>query len=443
MRIAVVGTGISGSLCARLLATRHSVELFEANDRPGGHANTVTIAAYDRRFEVDTGFMVFNTRTYPNFLRLLAKLGIESQPSDMSFSVKCDGTGLEYQGSSLNGLFAQRRNLVSPTFLGMLRDILRFNRAAVTFVTAEESKRKLSLGAFVAQQRLGQAFVDQYLVPMGAAIWSARPAEFLSFPANFILRFLHNHGLLQLTDRPQWLTVAGRSQAYVTALLRPIQDRVRLNTPIAAVRRHSDHVEVQPHDGTNHCYDAVVFATHADQTLQLLGKDASTEETEILNAFPYQANKAILHTDASVMPRRRQAWASWNYHIPAASDGLVSLTYDLNRLQSLAAPGPICVTLNPQERIDPSKLLAEFNYAHPVFEVGSEAAQQRHDEINGTRRSYFCGAYWGYGFHEDGVNSALAVARQFDIDLSHLNDHEAKCTAVSTKDESRTRVAAR
>ncbi len=419
MRIAIIGAGISGNLCARLLSTTHRVELYDAGPRPGGHAHTVTVEAFGNSYDVDTGFMVFNDRTYPNFRRLLELLKVSAQPSDMSFSVRCDRTMLEYQGSSLNGLFAQRRNLVRPSFWRLLTDIVRFNRRATRFVTSgEATDGPQTLRQFISQLRLSKQMIDQYLVPMGAAIWSTKPDEFLDFPANFILNFFHNHGLLQIVDRPRWMTVQGRSRAYVDKLLAPIRDRVHTNCPIDSVRRHESGVTVALPSGVEQAFDAVVFATHADQTLKLLGDNASSVEREVLGSFPYQQNEAVLHTDRSVLPSHPRAWASWNYHIPATAGLPVTLTYDVNRLQRLGAPNPICVTLNPTSPVASDHVLERFQFAHPVFDVESATAQERRQEINGKNHSYFCGAYWGYGFHEDGVNSALAVTQMFEIDLS-------------------------
>jgi predicted NAD/FAD-binding protein len=377
---------------------------------------------------IDTGFMVFNHRTYPNFTRLLRLLGIEERDSDMSFSVRCDRTGLEYQGSSLNGLFAQRSNLVRPAFYRMLRDILRFNRESLELL--KEDDDRLTLGEYLERERYGREFVEHYLVPMGAAIWSARPSKFYEFPARFLVGFLHNHGLLQLRDRPVWKTIPGGAKRYVDALLKPLQDRIRLSVPVQKVTPTEEHVSVQPGHGPAETFDHVVLATHADQTLRLLANPTAAER-EILGAFPYQQNECVLHTDASLLPRRRRAWASWNYGIPREEGQPVTLTYDVNRLQGLGTPGPVCVTLNNAQKIGRQHMLQQIQYEHPVFTPGAVAAQRRHDEINGARRVYFCGAYWGYGFHEDGVNSALAVCRHFGIGLEHLAEGPAESSQTT------------
>ena len=417
MRIAVIGSGISGNLAARLLATAHQVDLFESASHIGGHAHTVSVQAYGMDVSADVAFMVLNRRTYPNFCRMLEILGVETQESDMSLSVRCLRTGLEYQGSSLNGLFSQRANLFRPSFHRMLWDIVRFNQKSLEF--CDRGDERTLLGEFLDQINVGRGFRDNYLIPMSAAIWSADPASLDSFPAKFILGFMRNHGLLQLRDRPQWLTVAGRSQQYVAKLMKPLGDRIHLNTAVAQVRRLRDGVRLFFQDRESIDYDHVVFACHADQTLAILS-DASVEEREVLRGFPYQVNTAVLHTDPSVLPVRRRAWASWNYHIPSAPTRQVSVTYDLNRLQRLGLPGPLCLTLNPNCDIDRESVLRRFEFSHPAFSLKSIESQRRFEEINGVRGVSFCGAYWGYGFHEDGVNSALAVVRPFGIELEDL-----------------------
>jgi len=440
MRIAIVGSGISGNVAARLLATAHDVTLFEAGDYAGGHANTVDVEVGGSVFPVDTGFMVFNERTYPNFCRLLSMLDVPSQDSDMSFSVRCERTGWEYQGSSLNGLFAQRRNAVRPAFLNMLRDIRRFNRQAPRDVAAGRFGRA-TLGEYLAARRYGRRFVEQYLVPMTSAIWSARPEEIYQFPLHFLVGFFRNHGLLQLRDRPQWKTILGGSRVYVSALLAPLGDRVRLRTPVQCVTRSDFHVVVKPAAEAAEIFDHVVFATHADQTLKLL-TDATAPEREILSAFPYQKNDAVLHTDTRLLPRRRRAWASWNYHVPREDDHPPTVTYDLSRLQRHGSREPILLTLNEAHRVRPEKILRRFTYDHPAYRWESVRAQDRWAEISGRRRTHFCGAYWGYGFHEDGVSSALAVAKHFGIALNDgLEVGREPCKVASMKVASSTGAA--
>ena len=425
MKIGVIGAGISGNLVAYLLSGSHEVHVFEANDYAGGHSNTVAYQLPDRAGQADTGFMVFNDRTYPNFVRLLRLLDVESQASDMSFSVSCDRTGLEYQGSSLNGLFAQRRNLVRTRFYRMLVDIVRFNRAAIAAVESEVLDDGQTVADFLEPLGLGREFREQYLVPMVAAIWSARPASILGFTDRFMVGFLNNHGLLHLRERPVWRTVTGGSQQYVGRLTQPFRDRLRLNCPVASVRRLEEAVEVRTRAGDVERFDQVVLATHADQTLALLA-DPSEAEREVLGAFPYQLNEAVLHTDRTLLPRARRAWASWNYHLSSEDVPTVSVTYDLSRLQRLDTPTPVLLTLNGTQRISADRILQRLTYHHPAYSRDSIRAQQRFREINAVRRTHFCGAYWGYGFHEDGVNSALAVAEYFDRGLD-------SCTAASTK----------
>jgi len=335
MKIAVIGTGISGMLAARMLDADHEVHVFEANDYLGGHTNTIKVEAFGRRYRLDTGFMVFNHRTYPNFIRMLRLLGISEQDSDMSFSVRCIRTGLEYQGSSLGGLFAQRRNLVRPAFYRMLLEVLRFNRKARELVEQEEDT--VSLGDFLDRHRFSKYFTDNYVVPMGASIWSARPRDFREFPARFIVRFFDNHGLLTVRDHPQWKTIPGGAINYAEALMRPLAGCIRLSCPVTSVRRDKQHVMVTTETDAAESFDAVVMAAHADQTLKML-TDASEAEREILGAFPYQENEAIVHTDPSLLPQRRRAWASWNCCIPREADHPVVLTYNPNRLQRHESP---------------------------------------------------------------------------------------------------------
>ncbi len=429
MQIAIIGTGISGSLAARLLSTRHDVTVFEANHYAGGHANTVDISVGGKAFQVDTGFMVFNRRTYPNFCRLLEYLEISSQPSDMSFSVRCSRTGLQYQGSSLNGLFAQRFNLLRPSFLRMLQDIGRFNRLGNAAAASGELQDGRTVAEFLRECGVGERFVEHYLVPMAAAIWSSKPSAILDFPAEFMIGFFANHGLMQLRDRPQWRTIVHGSRKYIEALLEPIWDRIQFGCPVTSVARHTNDVLVTPVVGPPQRFDQIVFASHADQTLAML-EDATPQERQVLAAFPYQPNEAVLHTDTRVMPSRRRSWASWNYHVPPGKEQVASVTYDLSRLQNLDSASPILLTLNETSNIDPAKILRKFVYQHPCYSRESIAAQRRFKEINGRRGAHFCGAYWGHGFHEDGVNSALAVARHFGIDFE-------SCTAASTKEPSR------
>lgn len=429
-RIAVIGGGISGNLIARLLYGDHDVTLFEAADYPGGHSNTVTCEIDGKPYDVDTGFMVFNERTYPNFCRLLEMLEVDAQDSDMSFSVRCEKSGLEYQGSSLRGLFPSWKNLTSLSYWNMLRDILRFNRLGTEAVQQSSIGEGETVGQFLDRCRVGTMFREKYLMPMAAAIWSADPQQILDFPAQFFLGFCDNHGLMAITNRPQWKTIIGGSKQYVRKLIEPLGDRVRLSSPIQRVLRDETHVTVVTQDNQTETFDQVIFATHADQTLKILA-DPTDEEQEILGHFPYQPNDAVLHTDTRLLPTHKHAWASWNYFLPDSHQTTASVTYDLSRLQNVASPTPILLSLNITDRIDPEKILQRMNYDHPAFNRHSYSAQQRLPEIQGQRQTYFCGAWCGYGFHEDGVKSALAVAAYFGKNLD-------ACTAACTKERSST-----
>ncbi|MFO0941084.1 MAG: FAD-dependent oxidoreductase [Pirellulales bacterium] len=436
MRIAVVGSGVSGCLVARLLASEHDVTLFESANYAGGHANTVPVEMDGKKAWADTGFMVFNERTYPNFCRVLDLLGVESQASDMSFSVRCDRTGLEFQGSSLNGVFAQRSNLLKPSFYKLLADILRFSKAgteeAVRYHTIAQESDSESVGQFLNRRGLGKRFIAQYLVPMAAAIWSSQPEAILDFPARFMIGFFHNHGLMQLKNRPIWRTIVGGSRIYLDRLLSPINQYIRLNCPVQRVYRNEFGVRLISSEGEEQ-FDQVVFACHSDQALKMLA-DPTDEEVSILSCLPYQANEAVLHTDVSRLPCRERAWASWNYRIPQSENEIsgASVTYDLNRLQNLGFDRPLLLTLNDTDAIDPSQILKSFIYHHPAYDRRSIDAQKQHHKISSIiARTHFCGAYWGYGFHEDGVISALKVASHFGFELD-------SCTVVSTKAQSAT-----
>jgi predicted NAD/FAD-binding protein len=409
MRIAIVGTGISGLVAAHYLAPDHDLTIYEAQSHIGGHTLTSEIDWEGRAYHIDAGFIVFNEVNYPNLVNLFDELGVESQETSMSFSVKCERTGLEYSGSSLNGLFAQRRNLVNPGYLRLLREITRFNREARELLQA--SRIAPRLGEVLSRGGYSRAFVEQYLIPLGAAIWSTSPDRMLDFPAPFFLRFLENHGLLSVWGHHQWRSVKGGSFRYIEPLTRPFADRIRLSSPVRRIRRAVDSVAVETVQGEVERFDEVVIATHSDQALCMLD-DPTEAETEVLGAIPYQLNEAALHTDTSVLPRSRRAWASWNYHVPAESVDRVVVTYNMNELQCLDEGAPIfCVSLNLGDRIAPEKTLRTFHFAHPVFTPEAAAAQQRWSEISGLNRTHYCGAYWGNGFHEDGVNSGLEVAQ--------------------------------
>ena len=409
MKIAVIGTGIAGNVAARELHREHDITVYEAASHVGGHTHTHTVEVDRRRVNVDTGFIVFNRRTYPLFDGLLERLGVASQESSMSFSVRCEATGLEYNGTDLDGLFAQRRNLVRPSFLGMVADILRFNREAPRLL--DHASGEKPLGEFLDAGRYGRAFRDQYLVPMGAAIWSTDPARMLAFPARFFVRFLHNHGMLSVNDRPVWRTVTGGSARYVERLVAPFRNRIRLETPIDWVRRVPGGVLVKPRGEAPARYDAVFIACHSDQALRLLA-DPTPAERSVLGAIEYSENEAVLHTDERLMPRSPRAWAAWNYHRTDDPGARVALTYNMNILQRLETSRPLLVTLNGGDRIDPDRVLKRMTYHHPLFTPASVAAQARQAELN-RNRTFFCGAYWRYGFHEDGMWSAMEAVRHF------------------------------
>ena len=414
MRIAVIGAGIAGNVAAHHLHRDHDITVYEAGAHAGGHTHTHAIEQAGRRYDVDTGFIVFNDRTYPNFVALLARLGVASQASAMSFSVRCEASGLEYNGTSLDGLFAQRRNLVRPAFLGMVRDILRFNREAVRLASGRAGE--MPLAELLERGRYGRAFIDHYVVPMGAAIWSTDPAAMMDFPARFFVRFLDNHGMLSVNDRPTWRTVRGGSARYVEALVEPFRDRIRLHTPVEWLRRERGGVIVKARGEAAARYDAAFVACHSDQALALLA-DPSGAERAVLGAIPYRRNEAVLHTDARLLPASRRAWAAWNYHVLPGRDGPVALTYHMNILQRLESARPFLVTLNRGDAIDPSHVIARMAYDHPLFTPAGVAAQARQAQLNRGRRTYFCGAYWRNGFHEDGVVSALEALRHFREDV--------------------------
>jgi predicted NAD/FAD-binding protein len=421
MKVAVIGSGIAGNVAARGLHRGHDVTVFEAAARAGGHSDTHEVEIAGRRFAVDTGFIVYNERTYPRFTALLAELGVTTQPSSMIFSVRDEATGLEYNGTSLNALFAQRRNLLRPAFLGMVRDILRFNREAPSLLDCPGEEQ--TLAALLEQGRYGREFREHYIMPMGAAIWSTSPSAMLEFPARFFVRFLHNHGMLAVNGRPVWRTVRGGSRQYVDRLIAPFRRRLRLGTPVEWIRRPPGGVIVKPRGHEAEHFDAAFVACHSDQALALLA-DPDSSEREVLASIPYQRNDAVLHTDSRLMPRRRLAHAAWNYHVPSR-DGLVAVTYDMNILQRLQAPEPVLVTLNSGDAVDPARILKRITYHHPLFTPASVAAQARQRELNGARRTYYCGAWWRNGFHEDGVASAEAAIAHFEQDHAERALHRS------------------
>ena len=411
MRIAIIGSGIAGLTCAYLLSRQHEVTVFEAADWIGGHTHTVTVTQGDRRYAVDTGFIVFNDWTYPHFIRLLDQLKVTSKPTQMSFSVHDPLSGFEYNGHTLASLFARRRNALSPGFWGMLRDILRFNRQALADLDQQRIDEGTTLGGYLQAQGYGQRFIQHYIVPMGSAIWSMSRADMFAFPLQFFVRFCRNHGLLSVSQRPQWRVIEGGSQRYVEPLCRPFAKRIRLNCPVRRVSRDDGGVTLLSASGPER-FDAVVFACHSDQALALL-ETPSADERAVLGAIAYANNDVVLHTDTRLLPRRRRAWASWNYRLGGPEQAPAALTYDMNLLQGIEAQETFCVSLNQTPLINPAQILARFDYAHPQYSIAALAAQARQGELQGRRHSYFCGAYWGNGFHEDGVLSALKVAEHF------------------------------
>ena len=415
VRIAVVGSGISGVTAAWLLAPAHEVTLLEAADRLGGHTNTVRLDLADETHQVDTGFIVHNRRNYPVFTGLLDRWGVETQASEMTFSVSCAPSGLEYAGTTLSGVFAQRRNLASPEFWLLLREIARFGRLGRRVLTAQSATdleraaaTGKTIGEFLDEHRFAPVFVERYLVPLGSAVWSAGPATFVRFPLVSLLRFLDNHGLLTLTNRVPWRTITGGAKRYLAAATSSMHADIRLSSPVRTIRRDDNGVEVLTDRGSER-FDAVVCAVHTDQALRMLS-DPSPAEREVLGAIAYTRNVAVLHTDEQMLPRSRRAWAAWNYHRPEGDVALPTVTYLMNRLQRLESRSTICVTLNREDEIRPEHVHARFEYDHPVFDNGALAAQRRWSEINGVRNTWYCGAWWGYGFHEDGAASGKRVA---------------------------------
>jgi len=390
MKIAIIGSGIAGLTCAHLLSRQHQIAVFESASWIGGHTHTVDFRMHGRDYAVDTGFIVFNDWTYPNFIKLLDKIGVRYKPTEMSFSVSDPRSDLEYNGHDLNTLFAQRSNLLSPPFWGMIRDILRFNREALDDYKHGRIGAQVTLGDYLKLGRYSQRFIDHYIVPMGAAIWSMSLADMLEFPVEFFIRFFKNHGLLSVSDRPQWYVVEGGSSAYVSPLTRGFSQHIRLNCPVFEVLRDEHGVTIQSPAGAER-FDKVIFACHSDQALSLLA-EPSRVEREILGAIGYAANDVVLHTDTRLLP-------------------------NMNILQGIESPETFCVSLNQSEAIDPELILARFSYAHPQYSLAGITAQTRADELLGDHHSYFCGAYWGNGFHEDGVVSALRVAAAFGESL--------------------------
>lgn len=412
MRIAIIGTGVSGLVCAHRLHREHDLTIFEAGDYIGGHTHTVDVPLDGRIVPVDTGFIVFNRRNYPEFCRIIDTLGVSSVPTRMSFSYRDDATRFEWGGATLNGLFAQRRNALRPSHYRMIADIRRFGPIAQA--AARAGFADASLGEFLDAHHFSPAFVQRYLLPMAGAIWSAPPAQIRHFPFRHFVNFFDSHGMLTPWDPPQWRYIAGGSRTYVKAIARPFRDRIRLACPVASVKRSGIGVHVRLADGTTELFDEVIIATHSDQALRLLA-DPTPAERSVLGAIPYKPNDVALHTDRSLLPRRRAAWAAWNYHTSGEADRGVTVTYSMNILQNLPTRTPVNVTLNATGQIRPDSIIERLSYHHPVYTRRTFEAQQKWTDISGTHRIHYCGAYWGYGFHEDGVRSALRVCQSIGI----------------------------
>lgn len=413
-RVAVIGSGISGLLSAYLLSRRYRVSLFEARDRLGGHAHTVDAQVDGRTLAVDTGFIVFNDRTYPTFNRLIAELDVAWREAPMTFGVRSDRSGLEYAVTTVNSLFAQRRNLVRLAYLRLLVDIARWNRLA----SRARGRRwaQVSLREWLASHRFSDGFVRDYLMPLGSAIWSCPNDRFVDFPVDFLTGFFHNHGMLSWAGQPQWRTIVGGSREYIDAMAQRWSAEVLLSTPVRRVRRRDAGVDVTDANGHTATFDHVIIAAHGDQALRMVAEPTPTER-ELLAAFAYQDNVATLHTDESILPRNRRAWAAWNYRVPAREADAVTLTYSMNRLQSLPVDTEVLVTINDTDQLDTAKVLGRWVYSHPLYTVETAAAQKRHHELICHDRISYTGAYWGYGFHEDGAASATRVTEAFGVRL--------------------------
>jgi predicted NAD/FAD-binding protein len=410
MNIAIIGTGISGLTAAYYLQHKHELTIFEKNSEIGGHTATKDIVVNGKSYAIDTGFIVFNDRTYPNFIELIDELGVVSKNTEMSFSVKSAINNLEYGGASFSSLFAQRRNIFNLKHWRMLSDILRFNREVITALDKGHLCEKQTLGAYLSEEKYSEAFISSYLVPMGCAIWSSSTTSMLEFPLYFFAKFFKNHGLLSVNDRPQWRVIKGGSKNYLAPLTKNFKQNIKTNSNIKSVVRAESNVLITMQNGERHEFDEVIFACHSDQAIRLL-KDITAVEKEVLGAMRYQDNEVVLHTDKTVLPKRKNAWSSWNYWLRKNVQERAVLTYNMNILQGLDSNTTFCVTLNATDVIDPNSILARFNYSHPIFTSESVKSSQRWTDINGVDRTWFAGAYWGNGFHEDGVVSGKRVAK--------------------------------
>jgi predicted NAD/FAD-binding protein len=411
--IAVIGSGISGLTSAYLLSKKHRVTVFEKNDYIGGHTATVQVEESGKTLNIDTGFIVFNDRTYPLFQKLMSEIGMGQQFTTMSFSVSNLQTRLEYNGHNLNTLFAQRKNIFRPSFWRLIREIMRFNELGQTLYNNGLEQSTETLGSFLSNEGFSRYFAEHYILPMGAAIWSASLKEMEAFELKFFIRFFQHHGLLDIRNRPQWYVIPGGSRQYISPLTLSFSDQIRLATKIKGINRQETGVTLHFHNEPDEHFDEVVFACHSDEAIGLLD-DPTEAETDILNAIPYRANSVVLHTDTAMLPDKKRAWAAWNYQLNGDLERPASVTYNMNILQDLLVQKTYCVTLNQDAEIDQSKVLRTFTYHHPVFNRQSIAAQKRRDEICGLNHTHFTGAYWYNGFHEDGVRSAVDVAKRFD-----------------------------
>lgn len=434
-KVAIVGSGISGLTAAyKLTKLGYDITLFENNDRLGGHTATIDIEHNGEKLAVDTGFIVYNDWTYPNFIQLLNELNVETQETSMSFSVSCETSGIEYAGNNLNTLFSDRKNLVSPRFWKMVSDILKFNKQSIEDLENNRISEDITLGQYLSEKGYGDLFISKYLVPMGAAIWSSGTEAMLDFPLLFFVRFFRNHGLLSVSHRPRWRVIQGGSKQYIAPLTQLFKQQIKLNTEITNIVRNSDGVTIDYTDKNSlelRCeseeFDYLVIATHSDQALKLLN-DASSKEVELLGAIPYAENEVVLHTDENLLPGKKLAWSSWNYNLRGidSEKSEAKLTYNMNILQSLPSKTTYCVSLNQTDAIDPSKILRTFNYSHPVFTLEGMKAQQRWQEIAGYKNTWYCGAYWANGFHEDGVVSALRVVDSIEKESLKAIDSRLK-----------------
>jgi len=416
-RFAIIGSGISGLTAAYLLSKKHHVTVFEKNSVIGGHTATIDVSLDQKKYAIDTGFIVFNNKTYPNFLALLSEIGINKQETEMSFSVHNCKTGLEYNGHNLNSLFAQRRNILRPKFWMLIKEILHFNKLCKKIYEQDNYQAELTLGDFLSTHHFSDFFAEHYILPMGAAIWSSSLEQMEEFEFQFFVKFFYNHGLLNIKDRPQWYVIPNGSRSYLTPLCKPFAQNIHLDANIKTIERTNKGVNIHFNNAQEQYFDEVVIACHSDQALALLS-DASENEKKILSAMPYKANSVVLHTDINMLPKREKAWASWNYQLNDNRTANANVTYNMNILQGIKAEHTFCVTLNQKQAIQPDKILKEFTYHHPVFSLMSCKAQQKRHLICGQRNTHFAGAYWQNGFHEDGVKSAIEVAKRFDCFLN-------------------------